>query len=160
MCYWPWHDAKQTNTVISDGTELWDAEQRTSLSRLVPLGQQKEPKPLLIWAQLSPKPVRSGQALPCATHLSHLYPSPTVLSDAPDGASCILANYYYYFYLFTHSVSESSGTATVVFVGRDDSLLQWWGCSFLVSSQEWCDYCLSFQKIIIISWTLKKWFSL
>lgn len=49
---------------------------------------------------------------------AHLHPSPTVLSDAPDGASCAIVNYYYYFYLFTHNVSKSPGAATVVFVGK------------------------------------------
>lgn len=66
-----------------------------------------------------PNPGDQDKLYPVPPTFSHLYPSPTVLSDTPDGASCAIVNYYYYyFYLFTHNVSKSPGTATVVFVGK------------------------------------------
>lgn len=65
-----------------------------------------------------PSPWDQDKLYPVPPTFSHLYPSPTVLSDTPDGASCAIVNYYYYFYLVTHNVSKSPGTATVVFVGK------------------------------------------
>lgn len=59
----------------------------------------------------------SGRVLLMPPTFSHLYLSPTVLSNAPDGAPCALLIIIIIFNLFTHDVSKSSGTATV-FVGK------------------------------------------